>query len=103
MPSRDFRWEYVQDVVFEKGEVVHREEYPYDSGTATSPVMAIFRAKDDGKHYAFEYGYNREHGFYSTAGWSPDRIVSCREMKKEAITIEKWLSVPDAVVHRDSK
>jgi hypothetical protein len=99
MPSREFRFEYIRDVVFEDGEIENRREGAYDSGTGYSPVTVVFRAKDDGKFYEFGYQHNSEHGIYDCfENFNDDTVVTLQEVEKVEITTTKWLAVPDARV-----
>ena len=92
--AREFRFEYIRDVVFEQGEVEDSTEGRYDAGTGYSPVTVVFRAKDDGKFYAFEYGYNSEHGIETCSDFKDDKLVTLDEVEKVEITTTKWLTVP---------
>lgn len=95
--SREFRFEYIKDVVFEQDGAVHREEGAYDSGSGYSPITVIFRAKDDGKFYEFEYGCNSEHGIYTTEGWSDDKVLRLPEVEQKETITTVWVAVPDGV------
>lgn len=95
--SREFRFEYIKDVVFEQGEIAHEEEGAYDSGTGYSPTTVVFRAKDDGKFYEFEYGYNSEHGIRTTEGWSDDKVLTLPEVEQKETITTVWVHVPDGV------
>jgi hypothetical protein len=91
--ARQFRFEYIRDVVFEQGDTVHREEGAYDAGSGYSPITVIFRAKDDGKFYEFEYGCNSEHGVYTTEGWGDDKLVTLPEVEERVVTTTTWVRV----------
>lgn len=94
MATREFRFEYINDVVFEQGDTVHREEGTYDSGSGYSPVTVVFRAKDDGKFYAFKYDYNSEHGIYSCfENFNDDTVVTLPEVEKREVTTTTWVPV----------
>ena len=93
MAERQFRFEYIREVVFEIGDTVYRDEGPYDSGSGYSPVTVIFRAKDDGKFYEFEYDYNSEHGIYSTERWDDDKVVTLPEVEERVVTTTTWVHV----------
>jgi len=94
MAKRQFRFEYIREVVFELGDTVYREEGAYDSGSGYSPVAVIFRAKDDGKFYEFEYDYNSEHGIYSCfEQYDDDTVVTLPEVEKREVTTTTWVHV----------
>jgi len=99
MPSRNFRFEYINEVVFEQGAVEEQTEGAYDSGSGYSPVTVIFRAKDDGKFYEFGYRHNSEHGIYDCfENFNDDTVLTLPEVEKVEITTTKWLAVPDVRV-----
>lgn len=94
MPMKVFEWEYIRDKVFERGEVIHSEEVAQLNRVLS--CRAVFRAEDS-RFYEFQYSRS-SNGWYSFDDWAPDEEVSCPEVQKEVITIEKWLTVPDATV-----
>jgi hypothetical protein len=95
--ARQFRFEYIRDVIFEQGEVEYQREGAYDSGSGYSPVTVVFRAKDDGKFYQFKYGVNSEHGIYDCfENFNDDTVVTLEEVEKVEITTTRWQIVPMA-------
>jgi hypothetical protein len=91
MATRKFRLEFIREVM-ECGEVA-RIPKGYDHGAAHEDFEIVFRSKDDGKHYAFEYNYNGDHGIDRFDGWGSDDLVDCWEVQKKEVTTTTWVAV----------
>lgn len=103
MPAKMFEWEYIRDVVFEAGEYEVNEPVGSMVPGGWVPMRAIFRSERDGKFYEFRYEMVPGRGVYSFDDWALDEGVLCSEVRKEVISIEKWLRVADAVVDFQDK
>lgn len=98
MPTRNFRYEYIRNIVFEQGDIEEEICKGYDHGGGYENLMVVFRAKDDGKFYAYEYGYNGEHAIFSvhlangstTTRPKDDDTVALREVEKKVIATHSW-------------
>jgi len=93
MATRNFRLEFIREHVFETGEEVARISKGYDHGAAMEQIDIIFRAKDDGKHYVFDYEYNGDHGIDNFDGEDDDFLVVCYEVEKKVVKKETWKRV----------
>ena len=91
MATRNFRLEFIREVMDD--DVVARISKGYDHGAAMEQIDIIFRAKDDGKYYVFDYEYNGDHGIDNFDGQDDDHMVPCYEVTKKVVTKESWVRV----------
>lgn len=92
MANRDFRYEFIRDLL-ECEDFVAKINKGYDHGAAHEIFDYVFYSKDDGKHYAFEYTYNGDHGIDRFDGWRNDQLVPCWEVQKKEVTTVTWVPV----------
>jgi len=91
MAQRKFRYEFIREVL--DGGEVDRINLGYDHAAAYEEFHVVFRAKDDGKYYAFDYNYNGDHGIDNFDGWENDDLVECWEVREEKVTTTTWVKV----------
>lgn len=92
MATRTFRYEFIRSIMETEDEVA-RISKGYDHSAAHEEIDIVFRSKDDGKYYAFDYQYNGDHGIDNFDGANADTPVVCREVEKREVTTTTWVSV----------
>ncbi len=92
MATRKFRVEFLKEITG-NGEEVAMINKEYDHGGAKEDCEVVFRSKDDGKHYSFEYYFNNDVGIDSFDGVSNDTLIMCHEVEKQEVTTVTWVRV----------
>lgn len=91
MANRKFRLEYIRGIL-ERDEI-DRINNNYDHSMAAEFCDVVFKSKDDGKFYAFEYHFNSDVGVDSFDGRDDDHVVDCYEVEKVTVTTTSWQRV----------
>ncbi len=94
MATRKFRVEFLKEFFDDDGYVamIYNE---YDHGGAKEDGDVVFRSKDDGKHYSFDYYFTKDVGIDSFDGVSNDKLIVCHEVEKREVTTVTWKKVDD--------